>query len=183
MRYFKITLLIFGLLLISCNHNGDKRHSDTYIFNLKNYFEQEAAALQKQSIKVERTVSIDGKVSTVTDTAPDWQNEFAIFKSLDISSPYKAGNCQSDSVINENNKHLLYENISDKGKVRTIHIILNKANRPVLIEVKTAEDTYFNKEELTYSYQPALAIGIIGTRKSLWSKTMDFEVLSELVGK
>jgi len=168
------------LLLISCSHQQDTGQVHPQYFSLTEFFNQEIARLDSQSLYLYRTVRIGSKVSETIDSTPEWKEEFSLFQDCDINKPELVSDYSVDSVIQGNERHYLYENISATNRVSNIHVYWKNNSLPELIEITVKEKNYFKDEEFVYSYQPSLAIGVMGTRKNLTSEENEFEILSEI---
>ncbi|MCO6494091.1 MAG: hypothetical protein J5I91_00215 [Bacteroidetes bacterium] len=179
MRYFKI-LFILPLILLSCSGNKKNTVERADFFSLSNFFDKETKRLSNQKISLVRVVRIDDNVSQSTDTAPDWNNEFYLLKNCDINKPQLKYDYKVDSVIKGEDRHYFYDNISGTQRVRNIHVFWSGDSVPELIEITIKEKNYLKDEEFIYSYQPDKAIGIMGTRKTLFSPPKEFDILNEI---
>lgn len=182
MRFSNLLLLCL-LALSSCfaPKSEDEANIAKKFFSLKEFFTNEAIRLDSQNLHIRRTVRVNNDVSEALDSFPNWTNEFQLLKNFDINKSALLDDYKIDSVVNDNQKHYFYENISQKQSVRLIHIYWTQANIPDLIEVTAIDESYFKQEEFLYSYQPSKAYGVVGYRKSIFSGKKEFEILCEIV--
>ncbi|RYG37265.1 MAG: hypothetical protein EOO01_30305 [Chitinophagaceae bacterium] len=86
----KILALMGIALMISCGDPAKKEQANKY-FDLKTYFEEESARLQRVNPQVEKTVLVNANTEVKRLRIPNWKKEFEIFIAADINKVNWAG--------------------------------------------------------------------------------------------
>ncbi|NRF41372.1 hypothetical protein [Pedobacter foliorum] len=82
------TILLFCILLffISCSDSADKKQkNDLTYFDVKGYFEKEAARLTKTNPLINKAVNVNGEGESKSMKIADWKKELMLFSDADIN--------------------------------------------------------------------------------------------------
>lgn len=145
-RYAPIALLLALLLFNACN-SGEKKAEPSNYFDLKTYFAEESARLNKNNPSVHKTVSIDGSSEEKQLTIEDWTKELAAFSDADINKAAWRGSFNLEKKNAE-------ERYTPKGEdipVRLL-VIKRKAEKinSIHIEIRNKNPLYTSVDELNY---------------------------------
>lgn len=135
------------LSFYSCKPAKERqKHSSNY-FDLKNYFEKEAARLKKSNPVVTKTVTLNGSWETRKMKIGDWQKEFTVFTDVDINRSAWAGLFE----VQKSGGQELYTSTEEKIPVKEV-LILKKGSKPygVRILIKNSNMLYSSSDTLLY---------------------------------
>ncbi len=161
-EYSIACLMVFCLLLTfnACSDSGVSSRtgdatelSSTRFFDLKSYFEQEAERLSKSSKGIVKKINLDAKEEEQTLAAPDWEQEFRLFKNYDINRIAWVDKYSVDSTLQKNNNLFVTYTAEDEDlRVRELQIRFNQQKELTTIQMKTSTENplYWLKEELVY---------------------------------
>lgn len=143
-------LLIVGLLfacIASCRPDvKEGKDSQTY-FDIKGFFESDAARLSRQHLPVAKTVVHNGVAQTQKVIIANWQREFELFISSDINKPAWS----SSYTVQKANGMLVYKAKFPDLKTRSVVIkLVNNKLKWIMIINYTKNMLYENAEKLTY---------------------------------
>jgi hypothetical protein len=181
MRYFKLLSFTCFLILAACKPKSDPQIDLKPFFDLVAYFNMESIRLDSLQVVVHTTVLLNGEISNTIDSTPDWDKTFQLMKGFDINKAATASDYIADTAYQNNgNMHIHIESQNEKLIVKNMRIILDSLFNPILIEIAAADESFFKKEDFTYSYIPNKAYGVQGTRKGLFSELKAYEIVGEL---
>lgn len=137
-------LIVFN---IACKPNvGDSATTQKY-FDVKGYFDSEAARLTKQNKPVLKTVTYNKSVETKTVFIKDWTSELEFFKSADINKP-----AWKDSYSIDTSGGFMIFKAKDPNLKMVEMVVKKQGNKVkwVLIFNHTKNLLYQTKEKLSY---------------------------------
>ncbi|WP_316811071.1 hypothetical protein [Pedobacter heparinus] len=144
----KCLCLAFTLLfLYGCTSSVKEQKGILTYFDLKGYFEKEAARLKRNKPVLTKTVMVNGAAETKKISIADWPKELAVFSDADINRSAWAG---LFSVEKDSQKEL-YTSANEKVPVKEVRI-LKKDNKlyGIQIFVKNANVLYSSSDTLSY---------------------------------
>ena len=179
---------VYFFLLLSMYSCQTAIHKDAAIqkkeyFDLKDFFNQEIARLEKSNDSFKKTVKIGDKSETQTPKEVDWKQELQIFVESDINKTAWFDKYQKDTTENK----ITYTAQDDNLKIRSIH--LHFANPPYtaqfMEEVEIINHTenvlYESAETLKYWYRQH-NWHIVRTQKVATGGTETVEILGGFEG-
>jgi len=146
----KIYILLFALVLFSCNQKNETRaNTDLLYFDLKGFFEQEMVRLEKLNPTVDKTVSVNGTIENKKVKITNWKKELAIFINADINKASWRG---SFNISKENNTDIYVSN-NKKIPVKRVHIE-KQGLKVSKIEIVISHTNILFQSQDTLSYYP-----------------------------
>lgn len=156
MQYLSKYLFCFCLIiyLFSCDVPAAKesKRLQTNFFDIKAFFEKEAAYLKAQDVQILKTIQHNKTKETQTITPKDWNKELSMFAGSDINKPSWKDKYLLDSTNRSNGLTLLhYKAIDDKLSIQVLDVELkeNKVHS-ILIVKKISNQVYESQQHLTY---------------------------------
>lgn len=140
--------LIFCFFLTGCAGKEKQTVTEKRYFDLKSYFDGEAARLRKENTAIEKTVSQNNKAETKTLQITDWGTELELFSSSDINKP-----AWRDSYkITRSKNSVKYISADEELRTSKIFIKTDSAGTISHISIinKTDNALYSSIEELIY---------------------------------
>lgn len=167
----KNTILLFFILLffISCNNSADKKQkTDLTYFDVKGYFEKEAARLNKDNPLISKTVSINGAIESKHINIPDWKKELALFSDADMNRASWKGLFK----LKKSKDQELYSSNNEKVPVKEL-LVTYKNNEVFGIKVliKNTNSLYTSIDTLTYYADSLYQVKKVQNIKLLSKKT------------
>lgn len=143
----KNILIIALLSFTACRPQVKDNNGKMKYFDLKKYFNTEAARLNKQHPRVLKTVSHNGQAETKTVTIKHWQQEFDTFIQSDINKPA----WKNSYVISSSDTGVVYTTVDSSLHTQQISLGL-KNNKVTSVSIINATSNllYNTKEKLTY---------------------------------
>lgn len=144
------TLLLFSILLffISCNDSADKKQkNDLTYFDVKGYFDKEAARLNKANPLINKVVNVNGAEESKRTKIADWNKELTLFSDADINRASWKGLFQ----LKKSEDQELYTSDNEKVPVKEL-LVFYKNNRVhgFKILIKNTNTLYTSVDTLTY---------------------------------
>jgi len=126
----------FLLFFMSCCNTEQQKVQPQQYFDLKGYFQQEAARLNKTKPLVLKTVSVNDSTESKKIRIADWNKELANFSDADINKSawlgsFKVEKSGQQEIYSSNDDKVLVKKleISQKNnKIASIKILLNTSN-------------------------------------------------------
>jgi hypothetical protein len=137
-----ILLLVFG-----CSPAENKQKDALNYFDLKGYFEHEAARLTKSNPVFTKTVVVNDAAETKKIRLGDWKKELAVFSDVDMNRNAWKGLFQVKKTAEQE----LFS--SDHEKVPVKEVLIIKRNNKVYgirILVKNSNVLYSSSDTLSY---------------------------------
>lgn len=134
-------------------------------FNLKAYFQQQAAALQKRNPAVKKTVLANGSAETKQLKITSWSKELSSFIDADMNKRAWAGEFQK--AITDSTE--TYTSESDKVPVKQVRIYRSN-NQISGVQIFIRNNNYLYTSTDTLSYYPGKRYEV---RKTQHIKLMD----------
>ncbi|MCZ2444363.1 MAG: hypothetical protein LC101_11375 [Flavobacteriales bacterium] len=166
-----ICRFLFFIILIglwSCSSDNRKNLPVRY-FQIDAFFHQQAEALSKSNIMIEKSLFVNEKHDTLLLKAKeiDWDKEFTPFMTCDINKPAYSDAYQIESIQTGIGKTLRYTAVKPSLFVQFIEIVYDELEQPASISIKTKHTSMLSKTEteLWFSYT---GYGIREIRKSRW---------------
>jgi hypothetical protein len=146
----KRSAFLFLLAFAACNSPEYKAApGQPEYFNLKAYFQQQAAALQKRNPAVKKTVLVNGRAETKELKIPSWSKELSSFIDADMNKRAWAGEFKKATTDSTET----YTSHNDKVPVKQVRIYrTDKQISGVQIFIKN--DNYLYTSTDTLSYYP-----------------------------
>lgn len=145
---------LVGLLsVLSCAAplTDDARQSTNVFFDLKKFFEEEAAYLKANPVKAQKIIRYNGQEEKHQVLIKDWTKELSFFAESDINKPSWKDQYSIDSIYN-GNKLLLHYKSKNKDlvtQVLDIEIVGDTVQSIVIIK-NTQNQIYTSQQYLTY---------------------------------
>lgn len=144
------TLLLFSILLffISCNDSADKKQkNDLTYFDVKGYFDKEAARLNKANPLINKVVNVNGAEESKRTKIADWNKELTLFSDADINRASWKGLFQ----LKKSEDQELYTSDNEKVPVKEL-LVFHKNNKVhgFKILIKNTNTLYTSVDTLTY---------------------------------
>lgn len=136
-----MALSIVILFFSSCENKTEENFNPKY-FDLKNYFENEAAEMQQQKFLLKKSITKGNETESKIFNAVDWKSEFAPFMECDINRLPWLNSYRTDSSAVGENIFLKYTAIDSALSVKTIHILF-KNNKPLSVQIIRKTDKQF----------------------------------------
>ncbi len=141
-------LAVIGIIFSSCKPDNLKEGAVKEYFDVKGYFEQNIAQLNKKHGKVNKTVVHSGSAESKTVAISNWQSELSLFTESDINKPAWKGNyVKTDSAGT-----LIYR--TTNPDLRTREIIVSKTKQGVIQKILIRNEVnnllYTTRETLAY---------------------------------
>lgn len=144
MRFILICLLVFSIS--ACSYDNKEKEDPIY-FDLKSYFNNEAARLTKNNQLVDKTVMINGKAEQKKLKINNWEQEFSSFIDADINKASWRG---SFTLSKADHKET-YTSDSKKIPVKKVEIFLmDKKVAGIKIFINNKNDLYNSSDSLVY---------------------------------
>ena len=141
--------MFFGLVLlsISCVQEEKVQTQATPYFDLENYFESEAARLNKANPKVHKTVVVNGEIEEKEVQIADWKQELESFIDADINKAAWRGafSVQKDSATT------IYSTQDEKIPIKKLIISFKENNVSAVVAiVNNTNKLYTSTDSLIY---------------------------------
>lgn len=144
------TILLFCILLffVSCNNSADKKQkNDLTYFDVKGYFEKEAARLSKTNPLINKAVNVNGEEESKSIKISDWKKELTLFSDADINRASWKGLFQ----LKKSEDLERYTSNNEKVPVKEL-LVFYKNNKVsgFKILIKNTNSLYTSIDTLTY---------------------------------
>ncbi|MEO8793902.1 MAG: hypothetical protein ABI390_00475 [Daejeonella sp.] len=146
MRYSGIILIL--AFLVGCKSETPKKNTPDVYFDLKTYFENEAARLQSVNPAIEKTVSRNSVKQNKKIANIDWKAELSLFTASDINKPSWKDSYQKI----QNDSGLIYKALDSALRTREIEIYKTNEGtiKAIKIQNQTVNRLYQSFENLLY---------------------------------
>ena len=143
----KIWLSGILLVLYSCNPAAKNQRNTLKYFDLKGYFEKEAARLTKNDPVFTKTVTVNGAAESKNTRIADWTKELSIFSDADINRNAWKGLFK----ITNTGDQEIYTSDQEKVPVKELRITKRKGVvYHINILVKNTNMLYSSTDTLSY---------------------------------
>lgn len=169
-------LLVF--FLMGCGNADQHQHTASRYFDLKGFFEREAARLTGSSPLVHKTVSVNGEAETKNLKISDWTNELSAFTNADINKSAWTGLfkvAQKDHIE-------VYTTTEDKVPVKSMYIT-KKNGRVSGIKILMNTSNYLYKSMDTLTYYPDSVYEIRKTQHIKLLNTKRYQITGAFLKK
>lgn len=121
-------------------------------FDLKGFFEAEAASLNAEKMNVQKTIRHNGKEETQVTQIADWKEELRMFSDSDINRPAWREKYSLDSTDLGDGLTLLHYKAIDKTLTTQVLDVKKRKDKvhSILIVNKISNDIYESQQYLTY---------------------------------
>jgi len=134
--YKSIVAGCFLLFFLSCGHTEQQQVHPQQYFDLKGYFQKEAARLNKTKPLVFKTVSVNDSSESKKIRIADWNKELANFSDADINKTawlgmFKVEKNDQQEIYSSNDDKILVKKLQisrNNNKITSIRILLNTSN-------------------------------------------------------
>lgn len=148
----EIFLILFAVILNSCNYDPSGSGMVHTFYDLKGYFNEEVVRLEKENKQLSKTILKDGKAESVRVNDVDWKTELLSFATADINKPALYSAYRTDSTFAGNQLTVHYSARDSAPLIRDI-IIKFKNNRPDTITVtRVMSNAYVYSTEIMNYY-------------------------------
>lgn len=178
---FLLTLLLFISLLSACTSDesiDNNTMTDTYFFDLSEYFNEQVTDLQE--VNIQKTASINGEEEVQMIAQPDFEQELQLFIASDINRISWLDKYDVDSLQTANGelKQLTYTALEDKLRTRKV-VIDFKQDEVTYIKITNATDNVIAQTKQELNYTPRKGYNIKSFQDILFSnpRTMEVKVL------
>jgi hypothetical protein len=177
-RFYCAIGFIISFFLFSCKQATNSENKVNYYFDLKKYFEQEAARLQKDNPVVIKNVMLNGETESKQAAIGDWKNEFLTFTEADINKSAFAGKYVADTVF-ENSvvKKISYTATDKKLSTKLLEVTFDAATQlpeAISINIETKNTLYHSAQTLHYSKGHSYSVA--GNQKIKFLNADEFKV-------
>jgi hypothetical protein len=162
----KKSAILFLFALAACNSPEYKAApGQPAYFNLKAYFQQQAAALQQRNPQVKKTVLANGKEETKELKIASWTKELSSFIDADMNKRAWAGEFRK--AVTDSTE--TYTSSNEKVPVKQVRIY--RSNKQISgVQIFIKNDNYLYTSTDTLSYYPGKRYEV---RKTQHIKLMD----------
>lgn len=150
------TRLLYCLLLCSLTACAvpvldDDTQAAGPFFDLEEFFAQEVAYLEKQSIQVQKTIRQNGKEEAHQLTIKDWSKELRFFSESDINKPSWRDQYSIDSIYSGNKLSLKYKSKDENLSTQALDIeIVSDTVQSIVVVKNINNQVYTAQQYLTY---------------------------------
>ena len=144
--------LAYGIVITAffcgCSGQDMPQHpqSSDY-FDIKKYFEQEAARLEKQNTRINKTVVVDGSGETKSVAIADWKKELGVFMDAEITRASWRGQFKIEKTADGAS----YTSSEDKIPVKKLSVISRNGKvTGIIILIKNNNILYRSVDSLVY---------------------------------
>lgn len=177
----KNCLLFSALCFAACTDSGIKGEPGPY-FDTRAFF---AAEIQKlsENTRLLKQVKFQSDSSTDTIDAPDWENEFSLFRLLDLDNPANYKHYQVDSVFSGDTLKIQYTALDTRRGETWVEIsTLQKGSGEVLaINVETFKTNVLYKHDFKLNYRPGSGYTLHGQEDILSGDNMDYRISATFI--
>jgi hypothetical protein len=145
----KKKIWLSGILLVfyGCNPAAKNQRDTFNYFDLKGYFEKEAARLTKNNPAITKTVTVNDAAESKETRIADWTKELAIFSDADLNRNAWKGLFKA---VNAGNQEI-YTSDQEKIPVKEVRIIKRNGEvYQIRILVKNTNILYSSADTLSY---------------------------------
>lgn len=147
--FYRFSFLILCLsLLTSCSPHEKKVKDNSRFFDLKTYFADQIALLEKENVPVSKTIVNNGKMETVHIQNVIWENELRAFMEIDITLPAHILSYSIDSMVSGNLTTYQYHARDSTPLIRDIIIKTNNGIPDTIYIRKVISNSYTYSEEI-----------------------------------
>jgi len=161
----------FFSLLMGCGNTEQQQKVPQKYFDLKGYFLQEAARLNKTKPLVLKTVALNNDIESKKLHIEDWNKELANFSDADINKSA----WQGFFTVVKKEKEEVYTSNNDKVAVKELTVIL-KNNKISGIKILLKTSNYIYQSTDTLSYFPDSLYEIRKTQKIRLLNTKKYNI-------
>ncbi|MCB0819826.1 MAG: hypothetical protein KDC13_04325 [Bacteroidetes bacterium] len=166
MRFgLKPILLIFILGFAGCQSDSNLTSGAAKpYFDVPGYFSEAASSMQNSEIWLKKTYSVDGKQEYKRSKPASWQEEFAIFSSIDINKSSFIGKYQIDTTSVPEGIQTRYSCNDPKLPVKSLTIVEDSLGNIESIEAVKLDHSIVLDSEVRWQYIPSLGYTVSGKR-------------------
>jgi hypothetical protein len=166
--------ILFLLVFAACNP-PQERSANSSFFRLKEYFENQAKALNHSGAGLKKTIHKDSHLETGIIKTIDWNKELHPFEEADLNKPAWQKSYKTDTVIKDQQTQLIYTAIEPKLSVRKLEVLLNADTvYQVRIIIEKNNSYYQATQELTYN--PGKGYSIRGSQKVILANATTYTI-------
>ncbi len=166
------------LVLSACRQEspGTVPLSNPHFFDLKTYFQQEAASLTAKKPQLRKRLEIDGRIEEQTLDSVDFSEELRLFAEADINRPAWLDKYAVDSLLqNGRLSRLTYRALEADLKTRELQIdFVDGKVREIHIHKKF--DTAIANTDQKLAYYPGKGYSIENRQKTVLQEPQVFRV-------
>jgi hypothetical protein len=167
-------MLLLGLFFCSCENNKPEKITATY-FDLKSYFEKQAAELNANNFKLKKIVLKDEATEEKVFEHPDWNLELKSFSESDINKPSWKNSYVIDSTGDPSAFCVKYMAKDSALKIKSINFCFEYDSLTFIRIEKRTDDIYYDNIT-TLNYFPMKAYSIQNSQKISFTKKIVVEV-------
>jgi len=168
-----ITLLAVILTWLTACSPGNKNQNTIPLFDLKNYFESQVAALKQSNPKVQKRVVQNGQVESRDMQIEDWNAELKPFLESDISKPALRNSYKVDTL--EEGHHIIYTAVDSSQSVRIVDLVMDK-NSVSRISILKGSGGLLLQSMQSLTWSPRNGYSITGNQSVSMGKGNDYSV-------
>ena len=149
-----LRLYVILFLFASCSETKKEKETEPgKFFDLKDYFNSEANALNATKPEITKTIIKDGKTETKTfSDSIDWKKELKIFSENGINKPAWKDSYSADTAKNESDFTITYKTTDEKLSVKQVVIITDSIWQPKEISIKRDAKNFLYTSQQTMRY-------------------------------
>lgn len=148
MRIKKLHFLLLILFVFACGKAEEVSDIQKEYFDIRGFFEKEAARLKKSKPLVEKRVAKNQSGEQKILNNIDWEKELALFRESDINKP-----AWKNSYLISREKHrILYRSKDPALRTQTIEVIYSATGEIIQIKISNYVKNllYTSSEQLNY---------------------------------
>ncbi len=167
-------VFIFVLFFYSCKNTKTEKTAVVY-FDLKTYFENQAAELGANKFRIKKIVLKDDTAAEKTIDHPDWKIELNPFSECDINKPSWKNSYTIDSSGDPGMYCVKYLAKDSALKIKSINFCVEQDSLTFIRIEKRTDNMYYNNIT-TLNYFPMKAYSIQNSQKITFTKGSEVEV-------
>jgi hypothetical protein len=156
MRYYPF-LLLLGFLFVACAESAGSGEGDLppVFFDLATYMQEQIDSLANNSVRVEKTIELNGKLETREMDDVNFANDLRVFREADINKPAWVEKYAADTQ-RLSGRHLLITYTALDSSLQTRSLVIDQDRGQVRkIEIFRRTGTVLSDGRHELWYEPA----------------------------
>ncbi len=178
-RFLYAALLLF-FVACAVPAVNDENQPDGTFFDLKGFFEQEAAYLTDQNIQVQKTIRQNGKEEKQQIAIKDWTQELRFFAESDINKPSWRDQYTIDTLHGENKMTLKYRSKDEDLSTQALDIELVAGTVQHILVTRNVDNQVYNSQQIL-TYVPKKLYKIYQTQNIVLLSEDDYSIEANYV--
>lgn len=171
------TLIALPLLLLACApEKPDTATAPTPYFDLREYISAETDRLSAARIKVEKTISLNGRTETRQIDDINFDNDLRLFREADINKPAWFGKYETRKETLSVGHTLTTYLAQDSSLIVRRLTIEQDQGATTKVEIERHTGTILSDGRHLLTYQPATGYDVVTNQKNRFGEDVEAEI-------